>query len=763
MKLKFYLFLLFLITYCQGSEAQTITIETDTVYSGTYFSTMATTTGVSLWGIYHSFNITLTGPSTINVSANSDPSNNIHMYGQTNVSTTPGSYTLSFTDSAGVLQTFPDVFWILPQPIPQIPFLTFPLNNQVITNTNFSLEWDGSQGSVDYYFELSTDSIFSNIYYYTNQYYRWTEWDTQGNLPSGKTYWHVKCRNYVTSVSSAFSPTQSFEINASPSLSNALPNTTFQGQNNFQLNISGSSTHFEQGSPTESTFLRQSSTIINPFKTNPDGNFILKEHFNIPVSAPIGLYDLVYYNQIDDTLIYYNAVNINGSNSFSGKVFLDLNFNGVFDSSDVPYNNAILNISPYNEISDSSGDFSGYLPSGTFNLSVENLLPYLNSVPADYTINFPGTGASLTNRDFAVQIDSLFHDLNINISANHFVRVGVSDVIRINYINHGPISEDGQVKFLPSPGMVLDSVSDPGFSLSGDTMIWNFTGLNFLQFNEIRLYYSIPPSLPIGTNLNLNAWIVGSVGPDYTPGRNVDFANQEVRGPFDPNIKSVSPENLSPALIPNGISLKYTIEFQNTGNDVAFNISILDTISQNVDLSSIQIIGASANYRMIIYPGRVVEFRFDNINLPDSNSNEPGSHGLISYTINALTTLTVQDRILNTAYIYFDHNAPIATNTSITTIGVGVDELSSDQPTISVYPNPITSKTKISYELNQSTTVKVNLINYQGKVIQCLFEGQQVQGIHELIFDSAHLPSGIYFISVIDNAGVRTKRVISMK
>ena len=148
---------------------------------------------------------------------------------------------------------------------------------------------------------------------------------------------------------------------------------------------------------------------------------------------------------------------------------------------------------------------------------------------------------------------------------------------------------------------------------------------------------------------------------------------------------------------------------------------------------------------------------------PDSNSNEPGSHGLISYTINALTTLTVQDRILNTAYIYFDHNAPIATNTSITTIGVGVDELSSDQPTISVYPNPITSKTKISYELNQSTTVKVNLINYQGKVIQCLFEGQQVQGIHELIFDSAHLPSGIYFISVIDNAGVRTKRVISMK
>ena len=55
MKLKFYLFLLILVTYCKGAEAQTITLETDTVYRGTYFSTLATTTGVSLWGYYHSF------------------------------------------------------------------------------------------------------------------------------------------------------------------------------------------------------------------------------------------------------------------------------------------------------------------------------------------------------------------------------------------------------------------------------------------------------------------------------------------------------------------------------------------------------------------------------------------------------------------------------------------------------------------------------------------------------------------------------------
>ncbi len=763
MKIKFYLLLLISIICYSNAKSQTITLSEDTFYRQSNVNAICNVTGVNLWVNYHYFPVTLSGPSTINCSGYSHLTDTFNFYGSTNASTPLGLYTLSFTDSTGIVRTFPDVLWILPQPAPAVPVPVFPSDNQVLSNTNFTIDWDGVPGNVRYNLELSTDSDFVNIYFSTNNYYSYTQWNSMGNIYAGKTYWHVNATNYVTGTISSFSPTRSFEVNAIPFIASAQPNTSFQGQNNFELNISGSSTHFEQGSQTVSTFLRQSSDTIGPFKTNPDGNFLLKEHYNIPVNAATGLYDLVYYNQIDDTLIYYNAVAITGSNSYSGKVFLDLNSNGVFDGSDVPYNNAILNVNPFTEISDSNGNFSGYLPSGTYSLSVGNLLPYLITLPADYTLNFPGTGASLTNRDFAVQVDSLFHDLNISLSGNHFVRTGTRDALRIYYRNNGPISEDGQVKFLPAPGMTLDSISDAGYFLSGDTLIWNFTGLNFLQSHEINLYYSISPSVPLGTNLNLNTWIAGNVGPDYTPGRNVDYLNQIVRSSFDPNSKSVSPENLSPALIPSGISLKYTIEFQNTGTDDAFNISILDTISENVDLNSLQVIGASSNYRMIIYPGRVVEFRFDNINLPDSNSNEPASHGFISYTINALTTLTIQDRILNTAYIYFDHNAPVATNTSITTIGVGVDELSSDLSAISVYPNPFNSKTKVSYDLNKTGIVKVYLLNYQGKIIQALFDGQQSKGKHNLDIDSGNLSPGIYFISVIDSEGIRSKKLVSIK
>ena len=70
-----------------------------------------------------------------------------------------------------------------------------------------------------------------------------------------------------------------------------------------------------------------------------------------------------------------------------------------------------------------------------------------------------------------------------------------------------------------------------------------------------------------------------------------------------------------------------------------------------------------------IINGTSVKFNFDGINLPDSNSNEPASHGWITYTIDQVPGLLVGTQIRNTAAIYFDYNAPVITNTTLNTIG----------------------------------------------------------------------------------------------
>ena len=57
-----------------------------------------------------------------------------------------------------------------------------------------------------------------------------------------------------------------------------------------------------------------------------------------------------------------------------------------------------------------------------------------------------------------------------------------------------------------------------------------------------------------------------------------------------------------------------------------------------------------------------MKFVFDNINLPDSISNEPGSHGYIEYTIRPRRDISEGAYITNRASIFFDLNSPIITN-----------------------------------------------------------------------------------------------------
>ena len=132
---------------------------------------------------------------------------------------------------------------------------------------------------------------------------------------------------------------------------------------------------------------------------------------------------------------------------------------------------------------------------------------------------------------------------------------------------------------------------------------------------------------------------------------------------FDPNFKTASPTDLATVLSSTNRYIDFTIHFQNTGNDLAYEIRILDTIDVNLDISTIEVVSSSHNYRTIFYPNRVIEFRFTNINLVDSGTNEALSHGHIMYRIQALSSTTITDQIENTAFIYFDLNDPVATNT----------------------------------------------------------------------------------------------------
>ncbi|MBL0050524.1 MAG: hypothetical protein IPP29_02870 [Bacteroidetes bacterium] len=119
--------------------------------------------------------------------------------------------------------------------------------------------------------------------------------------------------------------------------------------------------------------------------------------------------------------------------------------------------------------------------------------------------------------------------------------------------------------------------------------------------------------------------------------------------------------------------LDYVIYFQNTGNDTAFNVKVENIIPPQLDLGSFEYLSSSSPVNISLNSqSRLASFEFPNIQLPDSNIDEPGSHGYIRYRIQPLKTLQVNDSISSYAAIYFDFNAPVITNTAHTIIGLNV-------------------------------------------------------------------------------------------
>ena len=115
--------------------------------------------------------------------------------------------------------------------------------------------------------------------------------------------------------------------------------------------------------------------------------------------------------------------------------------------------------------------------------------------------------------------------------------------------------------------------------------------------------------------------------------------------------------------------LDYQIRFQNTGTDTAFIVLLVDRLSDDLDWSRMEVLGTSHPLTdVFIEEDGELNFRYAHINLPDSGANMAGSNGYVRFRMRPLPGLPNLTEIHNTAEIYFDYNAPVITNTTLTTL-----------------------------------------------------------------------------------------------
>lgn len=151
-----------------------------------------------------------------------------------------------------------------------------------------------------------------------------------------------------------------------------------------------------------------------------------------------------------------------------------------------------------------------------------------------------------------------------------------------------------------------------------------------------------------------------------------------VTNSYDPNDKIGYPLGVTSShfIAPNK-KIDYVINFQNTGTDTAINIVIRDTLDTDLDIFSVISGVSDHDYTFRIYGQRVLEWRLDNIMLPNASTNEPRSHGFVTFSVNQNKNLPDGTIINNKGNIYFDNNSPIVTNVTDHLINRGFLQTSS--------------------------------------------------------------------------------------
>ncbi len=480
--------------------------------------------------------------------------------------------------------------------------------------------------------------------------------------------------------------------------------------------------------------------------------------YPVPTNMQPGIYNLVIRT---GNLSYYleNALSIIPAPSYlEGHCYFDLNNNGAFDTGEPPVENVRLYLDPDSSFafSDNLGNFRFGAVLGSHTLSYSPMASSIFTLTSAPSYSFTNTG-NQSGFDFGFRSNLPDYTCNI-IFSPALMRCNQQVTSYISYQNKSNIPVDGLVYFIPDSGQIYVSSIPPHSSINGDTIFWNFTALQPMETRQISVKVQNPQSGIVIMISGIKA--VDGFGIEQFH----DTLNWsgDIRCAWDPNDKAVSPQGVDDTHHYTLLSetLEYLIRFQNTGNDTAFTVIIRDTIDASLDLNTFELIAASHTVQVEVDHNRAASFTFNNILLADSVIDEPNSHGFVRYRISPNAGIPDPTIIENTAYIYFDLNPAVVTNTTWNTmvlnIPVGLGEVIRLNDELSFFPNPVTATGYFSIKNPDASLHRLEIFDMKGSGV---FKTESNSSLIE--FERGDLKSGLYMFRLVNqsNGKVHTGKI----
>jgi len=285
--------------------------------------------------------------------------------------------------------------------------------------------------------------------------------------------------------------------------------------------------------------------------------------------------------------------------------------------------------------------------------------------------------------------------------------------------------------------------------MNGDTIFWNFSGLQPMATSSISVSLTNPAA---GSIISFLAGIRVEDQFGTQQFEDTSSNSRTVLCSYDPNDKAAFPEGENDIMhyTLNYEPIEYLIRFQNTGNDTAFTVYIRDTIDSSFDLNTLEVLGSSHTVQTEVDSNRAIVFMFANILLADSIVDEPNSHGFVRYRIRPLAGIPDPTVVENTAYIYFDLNPAVVTNTTWNTLvqmlPVGIGKTIKVDDGVFFYPNPMDEIGYLSFNNPLAHQMRLEIYDLKGGLVSVKESSGSLFQI-----DRKGFSSGLYLFRLINN------------
>lgn len=452
-----------------------------------------------------------------------------------------------------------------------------------------------------------------------------------------------------------------------------------------------------------------------------------------------------------------------------GKIIMDLNDNCTEDDTDKGSNYARVVLNNFNYIvyTDENGNYELKVIPGSYTISSTPPNNWIANCSSSVTLDALNGGEDYTAENMYIKPLNIITDASINIYASG-QRPGFTGNVYLQYFNNGTQTTSGNIEYTFSNDWdFYDSNPMPSsYDVNTRKATWTYDNLTPFEMRNITIRMTVASNVALGTELHATCSISTLLNDDNLV-NNSDGAATTVRGSFDPNDIQVSPQGEGEeGYITHEEEMTYRIRFQNTGTASAFNVSVTNQLDENLEDYTLTILDASHEFKASI-KDHMITFDFLNINLPDSNENEPKSHGYVLYKITRKSNLDEGTKIYNQANIYFDYNDPVVTNRVQNTIASSskTSPISEQLEKVLYYPNPCQSHINMVYFTAEPTEISTMLYSTSGQCIPLLNNLHTQSGQQSLSIDleQTNISNGLFIIKTIIGNKVFTDQLLIQK